>query len=251
MPKPSVRPYQWLAEYYDRMFASHVPWFEAARHKVIGTALPEIRSACDLCCGTGRTAIRLAKLGTRMYAVDVSPGMCRAARAKVKASGLDIRVIQADMRSFELPETVDLVISECDAINHVPDKSDLARVAKSVAHALRTDGYFFFDLNNRASFDTVWHSTWWIDQGDVTLVMHGGSEGDRAWVDVNWFIREGKLWKRRKEHVEEVCWTAAEVKTALRDAGFNRIRTFDAAPFLTDGMTRPGDRTFYLARKAH
>jgi SAM-dependent methyltransferase len=70
-----------------------------------------------------------------MFGVDLSPAMCRQARAKARRTQLPLRVIQGDMRSFRLPEPVDLVLCEFDAVNHVPDKNDLALVAKAVARA--------------------------------------------------------------------------------------------------------------------
>ena len=81
--------------------------------------------------------------------------------------------------------------------------------------------------------------------------MHGGHKPgtDKAWSDVEWFGREGKCWKRHHEHIEEVCWTAGEIREALASAGFDRLRSWDAAPFFQDAHTRPGNRTFWLARK--
>ena len=83
--------------------------------------------------------------------------------------------------------------------------------------------------------------------------MHGGCDAaqDRAWTDVEWFIRDGTHWRRRHEHVEEVCWTRSEICTALAKAGFHRIRALDAARFFQDNpFIRPGHRTFFLARKS-
>jgi hypothetical protein len=93
----------------------------------------------------------------------------------------------------------------------------------------------------------------YIEKPGVAVVMHGGCDrsGERAWSDIEWFIRDGRHWRRRHEHVEEVCWTASEIRSALRDAGFDTIRAWDAAPLLrNDPSIRPGYRTFYLARKA-
>jgi hypothetical protein len=49
---------------------------------VLGRILPHVEAACDLACGTGTTALNLARKGIRTYAVDLSPLMCRAARKK-------------------------------------------------------------------------------------------------------------------------------------------------------------------------
>jgi len=77
------------------------------------------------------------------------------------------------------------------------------------------------------------------------------SRHDRAWTDIELFIREGRLWRRRHERVEEVCWSRDEIRRALQEAGFDRLRAWDATPFFKgDPLIRPGCRTVYLARKA-
>ena len=246
------RPYTLLAKYYDQLFTFAQPWGETARQRLLGPILPRLESACDLACGTGTTALTLAGKGIRMFAVDLSPVMCRLAREKARRARLPLCVLKADMRAFRLPEPVGLVSCEFDALNHVPRKADLALVAKAVARALRPGGYFYFDVNNRLAFEKAWPLTWWIEKPGVAVVMHGGYDRkrDRAWSDVEWFIRDGSCWRRRHERVEEVCWTSAEIRRALREAGFSQVRAWDAAPFFkNDPAIRPGYRTFYLARK--
>jgi hypothetical protein len=83
--------------------------------------------------------------------------------------------------------------------------------------------------------------------------MHGGYDRlqDRGWTNIEWFLREGRYWRRRRERVEQVSWTATEIRGALRQAGFDQIRAWDATPFFKDDpKIRPGCRTFYLARKS-
>ncbi|MCW5979993.1 MAG: methyltransferase domain-containing protein [Bryobacteraceae bacterium] len=243
--------YRWLAKYYDHLFDLHTP-FEAARQRIVEPLMHRVESACDLCCGTGTLAVQFASRGIRAFAVDLSPDMCRLARKKARQAGVTVRVLQADMRDFRLPQPVDLVTCEFDALNHVPRAKDLGRVLKCVARALRPGGHFAFDVNNRLAFERVWFSTWFLERDPVVMVMRGGHVrgSDRAWTNVEWFVREGKCWKRHHEHVEEVCWTAAEMRAALAQAGFDRIRAWDAAPFFNDALTRPGNRTFWRARKA-
>ena len=254
MPGPAAnKPYRWLAQYYDQVFTFHLPWFEAARQQVLGKILPGVESACDLACGTGTTAVLLARRGIRMFAVDFSPRMVRLARQKAQCAGVPLAVLRADMRDFRLPEPVDLVTCEFDALNHVPSKADLARVARSVARALRPGGHFYFDVNNRRAFERTWTGTGFIEQPGVAMVMHGGydRERDRGWTAVDWFCREGRLWRRHRERVEQVAWTRAEMLATLRAAGFDKIGAWDAKPFFVgDPRIEPGCRTFYLARRS-
>ena len=247
------QPYRWLAQYYDQLFTFHLSWFEAARQRVLGHILPRLESACDLACCTGTTALLLAGKGIKMFAVDLSPVMCRLARQKAHRVRLPLRVLRADMRNFLLPEPVDLVLCEFDALNHVPRKADLALVGRAVARALRPGGYFYFDVNNRLAFERIWPGTWWFERPGVVLMTHGGYDfqHDRGWTNVEWFLRDGSCWRRRREHVEQVCWTSTEIRRTLREAGFDQVRAWDATPFFkNDPKICPGCRTFYLARKS-
>jgi SAM-dependent methyltransferase len=254
MPEPAPnRSYRWLAKYYDQVFTFHLSWFEQARQTVLGRILPRVASGCDLACGTGTTALHLTRAGIRMYGVDLSPTMCRLAREKARRQRLPLDIIHADMRNFRLPEQVDLILCEFDALNHVAQKTDLARVARAVSRALRPGGYFYFDVNNRLAFQVVWPGTWFIEKPGLALVMRGGYDRarDRGLTDVEWFLRKGKLWRRHHEQVEQVAWTAAEIRQTLRAAGFDRIRGYDATRFFVgDPKIRAGCRTFYLARKS-
>jgi SAM-dependent methyltransferase len=248
------RPYKYLAQYYDRVFTPSVTAIqEAARQAVMGSILPRVQSACDLACGSGTTAVRLAKRGIRTMAVDNSSGMCRLVREKARRAGVVLRVLQADMRQFRLPERVDLVLCEGDAINHLDRKAELARVARCVARALRPGGWFYFDANNRAGFRSYWKDTWWSEKPGVVAVMRNGNDADqdRAWCDVEWFIRTGRgHWQRRHERVEEVCWSAREIRTILTNAGFASVRAWDASPYFKNPLITAGCRTLYLARRS-
>jgi SAM-dependent methyltransferase len=244
--------YRRLADYYDTVFDFGPAWGAQPREYVLGPILPRVRSACDIACGTGSTALWMAGLGIRTSALDLSPNMVRRARAKMKASGMHVPVQRADMRRFRLAEPVDLVTCEFDALNHVPKRSDLSQVVKCVSAALNPGGWFYFDVNTSLAFRSLWPTTWWIERPGVAFVMHGGYDAkhDRAWSDVELFERWGRLWKRTTERVEEVCWTDAEIRAALRQAGFAVVRSWDGNSLLEPPATPPpGCRTYYLARK--
>jgi len=250
MRTPAARPYTLLAQYYDRFFTFHREGFRHARLSLLREILPRVRTACDLACGTGAAALELAKLGIKVYGVDLSPTMCRLARAKVRAGEI-VTILQGDMRTFRLPEPVDLITCEYDALNHVPRKSDLARVAHAVARALRPGGHFYFDVNNRRAFQEVWPGTMWQERSGVVMVMRGryDERRDKGVTEVDWFVRQKGGWRRSHERVEQVAWTCAEVVAGLRSVGFQHICSTDAIEFFrSHPRIRPGCRTFYVAR---
>jgi len=249
---PANKPYRWLAEHYDTFFDFHREWFQSARNRILSRVWPSLDSACDLACGTGTVALTLAARGLRTYAVDLSPRMCRLARAKARAAGASVRVIQADMRAFHLPTPVGLVLCNGDAVNHLPRREDLALVARSVARVLRPGGHFFFDVNNSKAFEELWPQTAFLEAPGVAVVMRGSFDRPRrrGVTESDWFLQDPRSsrWTRHHERLEEVCWTAPEIRSALREAGFTSIRAFDSARYAAPGLTQPGCRTFYLAR---
>lgn len=248
-----TRPYRWLAQFYDEVFVPYRSPLARARSRLLRHILPRVKSACDLACGTGVTALAFARRGIDTFAVDLSPVMCRLASEKALRARLQVQVIQSDMRNFRLFHPVDLVTCESDAINHVPLKSDLRRVARAVARALRPGGYFLFDVNNARGFERYWKGNVWIEKPGIVLVMRNGHSQDskRAWSDVEWFIREREGWRRHHERVQEICWTHDEILKTLRAAGFDRLRAWDAAPYFIDNpLVTRGCHTIYLARKA-
>lgn len=255
MPRASTSAssYAGLAPHYDEFFGPVRVPLEAARRQVLARILPGVTTACDLACGTGATALAFGRQGIRTYALDASPAMCRVARKKALASRLAVRVRRADMRSFRLPERVDLVTCEGDALNHVAQSSDLARVARAVARALRPGGSFFFDVNNSAGFERYWSGVVWLERPDAVLVMRNGHDraAQHAWSAVELFVRHGRLWRRHSDRVSEVCWSSREIERALRASGFDQVRSWDAAPFFgRNSVVAAGCRTVYLARKA-
>jgi SAM-dependent methyltransferase len=249
---PTNRSYTLLAQYYDQFFTSHVPVYRRARRSILGNILPRVRSACDLACGTGTTALEFARRGIKVFAVDLSPTMCCLARSKARHARMPVGVINGDMRTFRLPATVDLITCEFEAVNHVPRKSDLRRMMKTVARALRPGGYFYFDVNNRVHLEKNWPSIWWMEKPGVVMVMRGSYDRRRAkgCEDVEWFIRKPECWRRFHEHVEEVWWTPSEIRQSLRATGFRRIRAWDSTLFdRSYPNLRAGCQTFYLAQK--
>lgn len=100
------------------------------------------RVVLDAGCGTGVLAMMCARLGgaARVYAVEAS-GMARAARAIVEANGLDgvVTVIEGHLEAVQLPEQVDVLVSEWMGF-HLVNESMLDAVLGARDRWLRPGG---------------------------------------------------------------------------------------------------------------
>ena len=112
--------------------------------------LPKNKDAriLELCCGTGRLTLPIAKEGYDISGVDYTASMLEQAKIKASQEGLAIEFIEADIRTLDLPEKYDLVFIPFNSIHHLYKKEDLFRALKAVKNHLKEGGLFLLDCFN-------------------------------------------------------------------------------------------------------
>lgn len=225
---------------------------------------PRPERALELCCGTGLTALALARLGLAVEALDLNPAFVRMTRARARAAGRRVVARRGDMRAFRLPKPVDLVTCLFDSLNHVPERADLPAVFRCVHNALTPGGTFLFDVNlphglaaDWPAMKVLWKGRGWFAVGNGAFepgpAPRGGkavaAEG-RATFAIHWFTRGADgAYTPRIERYSEVAWTDREIRAALAAAGFTRVKRLadpELAPFRGAGGR---GRAFYRAER--
>jgi len=102
----------------------------------------------ELCCGTGRLTLPLAKEGYDITGVDYTPSMLEQAKIKAMEECLNIEFIEADMRTFELSVQYDLIFIPFNSIHHLYTNEDVFKTFKAVKRHLKKDGLFLLDCFN-------------------------------------------------------------------------------------------------------
>jgi ubiquinone/menaquinone biosynthesis C-methylase UbiE len=112
--------------------------------------LPKNKNAkiLELCCGTGRLTLPIAKDGYNICGVDYSSSMLEQAKVKAYEVGLKIDFIQADIRTLNLKEEYDLIFIPFNSIHHLYINEDLFEAFKSVKNHLKNGGLFLLDCFN-------------------------------------------------------------------------------------------------------
>ncbi|SBW07367.1 class I SAM-dependent methyltransferase [uncultured Dysgonomonas sp.] len=112
--------------------------------------LPKNKGAkiLELCCGTGRLTIPIAKDGYDISGLDYTSSMLEQAKVKAAEAGLDIRFIEADIRTFDLQEKYDLIFIPFNSIHHLYKNEDLFKAFNAVKKHLKNGGLFLLDCFN-------------------------------------------------------------------------------------------------------
>src|SRR6187401_2253717 len=112
--------------------------------------------------GTGRISVPMAKeTGKSVLGIDLSPAMLTLAREHAKAAGVELELLEKDMRDRDLVEATDLVLCPYRALLHLPTWADKRHVVEVVARALRPGGRFawnafVFDHRYACEYDGKW-----------------------------------------------------------------------------------------------
>ncbi len=112
--------------------------------------LPKNKDAriLELCCGTGRLTIPIAKDGYNISGVDYTSSMLEQAKVKASEGGLVVEFIEADIRTLDLPNKYDLIFIPFNSIHHLYKNEDLFKAFNVVKKHLKEGGLFLFDCFN-------------------------------------------------------------------------------------------------------
>lgn len=152
----------------------------------------------ELAVGTGRVAVPVASAtGRRVVGIDASPGMLRQARARAAEAGVELTLVEGDMRDLALREPAALIYCPFRALLHVRTWADRRRVFERVAASLRPGGRlawnaFAFDHRVAMRLDGVRHDgppphtvRYAVGDNRIDLVLDGGGTSSLWWATKN------------------------------------------------------------------
>ena len=132
------------ANIYDGM-NTHIDDLQFYKRWLPGNKAADI---LELCCGTGRLTIPIAKDGYNISGVDYTSSMLEQARLKASEAGLEIEFVEADIRTLDLQKKYDLIFIPFNSIHHIYQNEDLFKALDVVKSHLKDGGLFLLDCFN-------------------------------------------------------------------------------------------------------
>ena len=197
------------------------------------------KTAMDLACGTGVLCRILKDSGMEAAGMDFSSGMIGIARE----NNGDIPFEVADMITYRPEARYDLVTCTGDAVNHIPDLGDVAKIFDNVYAYTAKGGYFVFDILNENEVSTS--EPFEMDFTDSIRVWFQMTRPGEKKVNLKIRVYEnGNL--QFEENIRETIHDPATICDLLRRSGFEVVRCADR--LLEEN--NPGTTWFVVARKA-
>jgi SAM-dependent methyltransferase len=143
-----------LAVLYDLDYATHDQDLLMYEQFAARGELPSL----EICVGTGRVALHLARAGHDVVGLDASAAMLARCEAKLDPdTSARVRLVEGDMRSFDLAEKFDLVYIALNSFEHNLTSDDATAALRYVATHLAPGGVFVLELHTLRSIDWSQH----------------------------------------------------------------------------------------------
>lgn len=231
-------PYENSAHLYDLMYVRrHYTTTAEEIHRIIDAELPEARDLLDVGCGTGRH-LELLHDSYRGEGLDINPMMLEQTHARCP----EIPLHEADMRTFDVDRSYDVIICLFSAIGYVETAEEMRRSIERMDAHLRSPGLLivepwftpesFWDGHLAANFQSE-------AETKLAWMYRQRREGLQAVLDIHYLVGgEGQ-----PEYINERqvlgLFTPQETQAAFADVGME-------ARYLEDDVWNRG---LYVARK--
>ena len=186
----------------------------------------------DLGCGPGRFCIPLARLGLRMTGVDRTRPFLAAAERRAADAGVEVELIEADMREFTRPGGFDAAISMMTSFGYFEAPADDRRVVENVYGALAAGGVFVIDTYGKEVLARIYQERDWREQDGEFWLQERRLERGWSWMCNRWIrLADGERQEFRFEHR---LFSASELERLMAEAGFSRTVSYgglDGEPY--------------------
>ena len=179
---------------------------------------------CDLCCGPGRHSLELGRLGYCVTGVDRTGLYIDETKKKANEQGLNIRLVQDDMRSFCEPNAFDAVINVFTSFGYFEEATDDKRVIENVYKSLKKNGKFIIDIVGKEVLARIFQEKRWWEEDGVIILEESKLSEDWSSVECRWIIIRDD--RRDEFRFSLRLYSAAQLSELLKSCGFGKVEIY-------------------------
>jgi len=175
-----------MGDYWDILTATHPTEKEV---DFIDKVIDNNGVMLDLCCGTGRHDLLLARKGWQIVGADLSRNLLRIAKNKMQKEGASFPIVQCEMQNLPFRnEVFASIINMFTSFGYLPSEKDDLKSLSEISRTLKADGGFLLDLVNRDHLLKVFEESDTADFGIFTVEEKRTLDKDKMKVTSLWFV---------------------------------------------------------------
>jgi SAM-dependent methyltransferase len=228
----------WWPELYDDLLADVLLADTSEVEATLRFLVDKLRIApgtrvFDQCCGTGRLAVPLAKLGAEVIGVEQAAAY--VARARAAALGLPAKFDVGDAFTYVPDRPCAAAVNWWTSFGYLADDAANLRMLQRAFDALAPGGRFALDFPNTANLYAVFRPHEITRRGDITMLRESTLDLAHGVLRKTWTFITGE---RRVERTSLLrLYTPDQLATLFVAAGFTEIACYggtDGAPLALD-----------------
>jgi SAM-dependent methyltransferase len=186
--------------------------------------IPPGAAVLDLCCGIGRHALELGRLGYRVTGVDRTRQYLDLAAAQAGGESLSLELIREDMRAFRRQGSYDAVLNLFTSFGYFEDPLDDQRVVDNVYASLRSGGVLVMQLMSKEVMARIFRPRDWYEQDGLLVLEERKVRRNWSWIESRWTLISEQ--RRIDLDLSHRLYAASELMLLLRDRGFEKIDAY-------------------------
>jgi SAM-dependent methyltransferase len=211
------------------------------------------RRMVELGFGTGATAKYLSKIGP-VVGIEESPDMLRVAQEGIAQTGLNVRLVQQDIRHISGIDPMDIALA-LNVMNELNNLSDLEAVFKSVRGVLGANKLFIFDMQTvegLAKASMAGERIVYDNPEQLTVFARSEYDYERQLqtTDYTIFRAVNGAWQRSQAKIVLRAFAVQAVAALLQRSGFTVNHVLGANLEQYEVGVSRAPRVFFYARKA-
>ncbi len=210
------------------------------------------RRVLELGCGTGRLLIGLARRGYEAVGIDNNHRMVEFALARAGQLGLDVQVLEADMKSFKLDRSVDAAFCAIGTFRYLLTEEAALSHLRCVGRCMMPGGIYVIDLNFVGPIESYPQSgsEEWSVEGEnasvkVTHTIVGVPDLSKrlALERLTLAVTEKGLTREFQDEEPMRTYTKDQFETLIESSGLFEIIAWHSPDFDIQTRVEPGSKT--------
>ena len=201
--------------------------------------LKEGDSVLDAGCGLGRISVELAASNLQVTGVDIIQSELDAAAESAAAEGVELELINADLRTFSSIKKYDCAINLFTSFGYCDSEEEDLIILKNICKSLKDGGTFILECVSRETAIMYFTKGEEFDRAGMKVTTKFTVEGAWEGLISEWNLEppDGK----KVHHVfTQRLYSAADLRDKMKAIGFSQVEVygdFDFSPFNQNART--------------